>query len=182
MPSHEQLLICKFTNIEDNKDGCNLKLENIEEYAIRAMKSDYLQEMSSKGIVSVLFKFNLFIFITLISQTYIGEFYVCTEKEQKVSFLFEWLKHLTFYHEVLVAMASLEKPIESHFWDNHLITYPCKDIKKTLWWVGKFHHPWISGKFIFLFCSLRPKDFAVDTGANYMIPNIDINFGIDEIE
>ena len=58
MPFHEQLLICKFTNIEDNKDGCNLKLENIEKYAIRTMKSDCLQEMSSKGIVSIVFKFN----------------------------------------------------------------------------------------------------------------------------
>ena len=94
----------------------------------------------------------------------------------------EWLYRVSSCYEVLVAMASLEEPIESNFWDNHLITYPCKDMKKTLWWVGKFHHPWISGKFIFLFCSLRPKDFAVDTGANYMIPNIDINFGIDEIE
>ena len=56
----EQLLVCKFTNIEDSKDGCNLKLENIEKYAIRTMKSDYLQEMSSKGIVSIVFKFNLF--------------------------------------------------------------------------------------------------------------------------
>ena len=182
MPFHEQLLICKFTNIEDNKDGCNLKLENIEKYAIRTMKSDCLQEMSSKGIVSIVFKFNLFYFIILISQTYLGEFYVCTEKEQKSWFLFVWLKHLTFYHEVLVAMASLENPIESNFWDNHLITYPCKDMKKTLWWVGKFHHPLNSGKFVFLFCSLRPKDFAVDTGANYMTENIDFGLVGHEVD
>ena len=86
--------------------------------------------------------------------------------------MFEWLTHLTFYHEVLVAMASLEEPIESNFWDNHLITYPCKDMKKTLWWVGKFHHPLKPGKFLFLFCSLRLKDFAVDTSANYMAENM----------
>ena len=54
----EQLLVCKFTNIADNKDGCNLKLEHIEKFAIRTMKSFFLEEMSSKGKVSVLFKFS----------------------------------------------------------------------------------------------------------------------------
>ena len=58
MSSHfefEQLLICKFTNIKDNKDGWNLKLENIEKYAIRTMKSFFLEELSAKGIDFILF-------------------------------------------------------------------------------------------------------------------------------
>ena len=65
MPFHEQLLICKFTNIEDNKDGCNLKLENIEKYAIRTMKSFFLEELSAKGIDFILFYFDLIHFILL---------------------------------------------------------------------------------------------------------------------
>ena len=51
---HEQLLICKFTNIKDNEDGCNLKLENFEKFAIRAMKGDFFEEIPSGGIYSIL--------------------------------------------------------------------------------------------------------------------------------
>ena len=70
-------------------------------------------------------------------------------------------------------MASIEEPIESNFWDNHRITYPCKDMKKTLWWVGKFHHPLKPGKFLFLFCSFKEKEaFEVNGIVDQMSFNI----------
>ena len=82
-----------------------------------------------------------------------------SEKEKKAPYLYDGWN--SYDHEILVDMASLEEPIVSNFWDKHIITYLCQDLKKTLWWVGKFHHPLYTGKSLFLFCSLQSKDFVV---------------------